>query len=204
MKKEVIYISIAAIAAVCGFAIGAMVGKKHRETVASGTGELTEETSETSESENDLYYFPDDDELYSDKIRDLEYRSESDDPEEFLSDEEEEVLFDAKENESVKEYKKENYGKIEPLTREEWEKHLYQEASDADYSADDLYYFPDGDFLTDDRGGILKPTEKYVGDVLDKFRFRTNDDEELYLRNHPMETDFAIHKVHQSRDEYFS
>lgn len=200
MKKEVIYISIAAIAAVCGFAIGTMVGKKHHETIASGTGELTEETSETSESVNDT----NDEELYSDKIRDLEYRSESEDPEESLSDEEEEVLFDAKENESVKEYKKENYGKIEPLTREEWEKHLYQEVSDADYSADDLYYFPDGDFLTDDRGGILKPTEKYVGDVLDKFRFRTNDDEELYLRNHPMETDFAIHKVHQSRDEYFS
>lgn len=200
MKKEVIYISIAAIAAVCGFAIGAMVGKKHRETGASETEEITEETSEDSESISNIT----DEELYSEKIHDLEYRSKSDDPEEPLSDEEEEVLFDAEKNESVKEYKKENYGKIEPLTREEWEKHLYQDVSDGDYSADDLYYFPDGDFITDDRGGILTPTEKYVGDVLDKFRFRTNDDEELYLRNHPMETDFAIHKVHQSRDEYFS
>ena len=202
MKKEVIYISIAAITAVCGFALGFMVGRKKNEKVTETNDEIVTDSEEMDgDSYKEVAY---ETELYSDKIHDLEYRSTSDDPDDALTEEEEAELINHQDDEAVKDYKKENYGKIEPLTRSEWEKHLYQEALDVDYSADDLYYFPDGDYITDDRGGILTPTEKYVGDVLDRFRFRTNDDDELYLRNHPMETDFAIHKIRQSRDEYFS
>lgn len=198
MKREYIYISAAALV---GVAVGIAIGifaykKKEASTEVPSEPEKESEESETEEAENDF----DGKELYFDRIRDLEYKSEAED----ISYEEEGELENYHDNAAAEEYRKENYGKIEILTRKEWEKHLYQEFSDVEYSADDLYYFPDTDWLTDEFGGVLEPQEKYTGDCLTKFNFKGNDEEELYVRNHPYETDFAIHKIiGQSRDEYF-
>ena len=89
---------------------------------------------------------------YDERVKDLEYRNNSGNPDEALNDEEMEELENARINEDVKEYKKENFGKIEALTREEWQQHLYQDFSDVEYSADDLYYFPEEDYITDEFG----------------------------------------------------
>lgn len=203
MKKEYVYISLAAaIGVAIGFAGGILLSKKKANVVKEeSTTESKEEIPEEVEPEDNsvpVNYQKRID--YSDRIRDLEYKSEEND----ISDEEMGELENYHDNAAAEEYRKENFGKIEVITRKEWEKHLYQEFSDVEYDPADLYYFPDTDWLTDEFGGILEPTEKYIGNAFDKYNFRTNTDEEIYVRNHPMETDFAIHKiVGQTRDEYF-
>ena len=199
MKKEIIFAAAAlAVGIAGGFFLGITYSKK--KTVSETVEEPKEENTENVEE--DLSDPLAEKVAYSDAIRDLEYRSSSD--EEEISDEEVGELENYHDNQAADEYRKENLGKIEIISRKEWEKHLYQEFSDIDYSADDLYYFPDTDWLTDEFGGVLEPQEKYAGNCLIKFDFKGNDEEELYVRNHPMETDFSIHKIiGQSRDEYF-
>ncbi len=199
MKKEIIFAAAAlAVGIAGGFFLGITYSKK--KTVSETVEEPKEENTENVEE--DLSDPLAEKVAYSDAIRDLEYRSNSD--EEEITDEEQGELENYYDNNAADEYRKENLGKIEIISRKEWEKHLYQEFSDVEYEPADLYYFPDTDWLTDEFGGVLDPQEKYVGNCLTKFDFKGNDDEEIYVRNHPSETDFAIHKIiGQSRDEYF-
>ena len=210
-KNRIYYISITTAVGLLSFAAGFVLCKlsNKEKSVNEEPEEVTENESqeipeEEIPSENDVVEEAIEAIDYDERVKDLEYRNNSGDPDEALDDEEMEELENARINEDVKEYKKENYGKIEALTREEWQQHLYQDFSDVEYSADDLYYFPEEDYITDEFGGILEPTEKYCGNILDRLGFKTNDDEEIYIRNHSMETDFAVHKIrHLTRDEYF-
>lgn len=198
MKKEIIF---NAIVFSVGVAIGAFIGIAYKKK--KSVSESVDEPDVIVEKEEEDLSNPLAEKVaYSDVIHDLEYRSNSEDEE--ITDEEQGELENYYDNNAADEYRKENFGKIEIISRKEWEKHLYQEFSDVEYEPADLYYFPDTDWLTDEFGGVLDPQEKYVGNCLTKFDFKGNDDEELYVRNHPSETDFAIHKIiGQSRDEYF-
>lgn len=91
-------------------------------------------------------------------------------------------------------------GKIELMTEEEWDTDFPEE----DYSHAELWYFPDEDVLTDEDGNIVEPIEEYVGELFDKVRFKTNDWERIYVRNHPRGEDYYIHKeTRMSREDFF-
>lgn len=91
-------------------------------------------------------------------------------------------------------------GKIELMTEDEWDTDFPEE----DYSHAELWYFPDEDVLTDEDGNIVEPIEEYVGELFDKLRFKTNDWERMYVRNHPREEDYYIHKeTRMSREDFF-
>ncbi len=198
MKKEIIF---NAIVFSVGVAIGTFIGITYKKK--KSVSESVDESDVIVEKEEEDLSNPLSEKVaYSDVIHDLEYRSNSEDEE--ITDEEQGELENYYDNNAADEYRKENFGKIEIISRKEWEKHLYQEFSDVEYDPADLYYFPDTDWLTDEFGGVLDPQEKYTGNCLTKYDFKGNDEEEMYVRNHPSETDFAIHKIiGQSRDEYF-
>ncbi len=123
----------------------------------------------------------------------LEYPSD-DDPEEAA------LKASIKMKEQIAQYEKEHEGKIELMTEDEWDTDFPEE----DYKHEELWYFPGEDVLTDEDGYLYAPHEKYVGDLFDKTRFRTNNWEVMYVRNHPLKQDFKIHKETQmDRAEFF-
>ena len=204
-KNRIHYISITTAVGLCGFAVGFLLGKlstKKPEVKEVENESENNPEDETPESKPEVVEEAIEAIDYDERVKDLEYRSQSDDPEDALDPEEEEELENARINEEVKAYKKS--GAIELMSKKDFEDRHFKGFNDVDYSGDELYYFPDEDFITDEFGGILTPMEKYVGDCLNKHGFKSNDDPELYLTNHPMETDFIVHKVKDlSRDEYF-
>ena len=68
-----------------------------------------------------------------------------------------------------------------------------------------LYYYQDNDILLNEDeeeifdGDKLSDTNWVVGDCLDKFDFRTNDEDVIYVRNYRLGFDYEIIKV---RDAY--
>ena len=208
-KNRIYYISITTAVGLLSFAAGFVLCKlsNKEESVKEEPEEVTENESqeipeEEIPSENEVVEEAIEAIDYDERVKDLEYRNNSGDPDEALDDEEMEELENARINEDVKEYKKS--GVIELMSKKDFEDRHFKGFNDVDYSGDDLYYFPDEDFITDEFGGILTPMEKYVGDCLNKYGFKSNDAPELYLTNHSMETDFIVHKVKDlSRDEYF-
>ena len=137
----------------------------------------------------------------ADRIKDLQYKEDSD--EESITEEESEELENYIHEEALEQEKNTSKGTIIPLSREKWEAHLYG-AEDTDYDAEDLYFFVKEYVLTDEFGKILSPEAEYVGTVLDKFNFKNDDNDEIYVRNHDHQVDYAVHKVKNiSRDDYF-
>ena len=197
------YISILAVG-LFGFAAGFLIGRLNKPEENEEPEELKEPETREEETPEEKPVVEEAIEAidYDERLKDLEYRSQSDDPEDALDPEEEEELESATIAKEVESYKKE--GAIKIISKKTFDDRHIKGFNDVDYSGDEIYYFPDEDFITDEFGGILTPMEKYVGDCLDEHDFKTNDDTELYLTNHPMETDFIVHKVKDlSRDEYF-
>lgn len=119
---------------------------------------------------------------------------EDDDPEHEL------YLEQLKMKKAREDYVNAHKGKIELMREEEWDTDFPEE----DYSHAELWYFPDEDVLTDEDGNILEPIEEYAGELFDKLHFRTNDWERIYVRNHPREEDYYIHKeTRMSREDFF-
>lgn len=95
-------------------------------------------------------------------------------------------------NASLEKYKKDHEGIIELMTEDQW---TYEsDFSEDDYDREELFFFRDSGELTDEDGNFLSPIEDYVGDLFTKTRFWTNDWQVLYIRNHPMETDYKVTK----------
>ena len=63
------------------------------------------------------------------------------------------------------------------------------------YDKIDLYYYVDDDVLASEDEEIIDNIEHTVGDCLDKFGFRNNDEGEIYVRNFYTMTDYRITKM---------
>lgn len=92
-------------------------------------------------------------------------------------------------SEAMSEYRKRNKGKIVPIEKEEWDTDFPQ----VDYDKKDLYYFTVDDVLTDENGNHVDEDE-YIGAKPRQFGWMNNDEERIYIRNHPKETDFQVWK----------
>lgn len=58
-----------------------------------------------------------------------------------------------------------------------------------------LYYYKEDEILATEDDEIIREPEKYIGDALDKFGFRNNDEEVIYVRNFDWECDYEIDKL---------
>lgn len=63
------------------------------------------------------------------------------------------------------------------------------------YDKCDLYYYVDDDTLASEDEEIIDNIDHTVGDCLDKFGFRSNDEGEIYVRNFYTMTDYRITKM---------
>lgn len=64
-----------------------------------------------------------------------------------------------------------------------------------DFDKVQLYYYTEDDILADENEDIIDDVERVVGDALDKYDFRNNDDMYVCVRNINYSTDYIIGKV---------
>lgn len=66
------------------------------------------------------------------------------------------------------------------------------------YDKCDLYYYVHDDTLATEEEEMIDDVERVVGDALDKYGFRENDEDEIYVRNFSEMTDYRITKMFSS------
>lgn len=93
------------------------------------------------------------------------------------------------EEEAMSEYRKRNAGKIVPIQKDEWD----TDFPEVDYEKKDLYYFTVDDVLTDEDGNIVNE-EEHIGTKPRQFGWMANNEEKIYIRNNPKETDYQVWK----------
>lgn len=159
---------------------------------------------------------------YTEYVKELKYRQETqvppdDEPEEEndISDEEPEDEINEedymetyeerveRENEEALEhserYKREHKGKIELMTSDEWD----TDFPETDYEREDLYYFTESDILADEDGNKLDEGET-IGPKVRRVGWMQNNDDVIYVRNHPKQKEYRIFKEHCAVEEWFS
>lgn len=65
-----------------------------------------------------------------------------------------------------------------------------------------LQYYFDDDILATEEDEEIDDVERILGDSLDKYGFRNNDESVIYVRNMAMGTDYEVFKVRASFGEY--
>lgn len=115
---------------------------------------------------------------------------------EVINDPDNEETFEEREqreledlSEAMSEYRKKNKGKIVPIQKDEWD----TDFPEIDYDHKDLYYFTTDDVLTDENGNHLDEAE-YIGTKPRQFGWMNNDEEKIFIRNNPKETDYQVWK----------
>lgn len=112
--------------------------------------------------------------------------------EERVEREREEVL------EHAEQYKRENKGKIELMTQDDWD----TDFPENDYEREDLYYFTESDVLTDEDGNTLDEDE-YIGPKPRQVGWMRSPDENIYVRNHNKEKEYRIFKERCTVEDWF-
>ena len=163
--------------------------------------EYTTKAAVYSEYEEDDYVddFPHDDDEEEDYVDDFPHDDDEEDDEEF------------EDYESYKEYsnyRNKNKNKIIVLPEdnigETWNRDIGNDPSNPEviYEEEELYYFTVDDKLTDEDGNIIDE-DQYLGPKPRQFGWFTNDKEDLFIRNNPLERDFRVNKVRAVRSDYF-
>lgn len=202
--------------AMASFTIGAVVGAtvvyfRDKKKSGSNLEAVKEQPEQSSEEEVKVDKVEKAREIvsYNDVISDLQYRDQHDedmtaDP---LTEAEQEILDDYLINQEHKAFKERNWGKIEEISREDFENFLYQTGGRfEDWEGEDLYFFQDEQSVTDSIGTLLtaEKVAQNLGDTLDISNFRKDSREHLYVACYDVETIFDIKKVvSQTRDEFF-
>lgn len=155
---------------------------------------------------------------YTDYVKELKYKQEtqtppedvpegeeSDIPEEEIDMEQFEENYEERlerENRELAEraenYKKEHKGKIELMPASEWD----TDYPETDYEREDLYYFTESDILTDENGNQLDEME-YLGPKVRQVGWFQSPEENIYVRNHPKLKEFRVFKEHCSAQDWF-
>ena len=65
-----------------------------------------------------------------------------------------------------------------------------------------LQYYFDDDILATEEDEEIDDVERVLGDTLDKYGFRNNDESVIYVRNLSMGTDYEVFKVRAAFGEY--
>lgn len=123
-------------------------------------------------------------------------------------DEEDEEFEDYETSKEYSNYRNKNKNKIIVLPEdnigETWNRDIGNDPSNPEviYEEEELYYFTVDDTLTDEDGNIIDE-EQYLGPKPRQFGWFTNDKEDLFIRNNPLERDFRVNKVRAVRSDYF-
>ena len=132
-----------------------------------------------------------------------------DDEEDDYDDEEEDEEFeDYESSKEYSNYRNKNKNKIIVLPEdnigETWNRDIGNDPSNPEviYEEEELYYFTVDDKLTDEDGNIIDE-DQYLGPKPRQFGWFTNDKEDLFIRNNPLERDFRVNKVRAVRSDYF-
>lgn len=143
-----------------------------------------------------------------DDIEDMHLDEEYVEPDSIDADDSEEEDFF--EDEAINDYKKRNKGKINILPEGDleysWGRDVGNDPMEPEviYDEAELYYFTKDHKISDDDGHDITDKEvEYVGSKPREFGWFSNDKEEIYIRNHPKETDFRLNKVNSSFEEYW-
>lgn len=160
---------------------------------------------------------------YTEYVKDLKYKQETQVPPDDDPDDEEDILeneVDPEEDmnmedfeetyeeriereseealEHSEKYKREHKGKIELMTSDEWD----TDYPENDYEREDLYYFTDSDILTDEDGHQL-PEVETIGPKVRQVGWMQSSEENIYVRNHPQEKEYRIFKEHCTVEDWF-
>ena len=123
-------------------------------------------------------------------------------------DEEDEEFEDYESSKEYSNYRNKNKNKIIVLPEdnigETWNRDIGNDPSNPEviYEEEELYYFTVDDTLTDEDGNIIDE-DQYLGPKPRQFGWFTNDKEDLFIRNNPLERDFRVNKVRAVRSDYF-
>ena len=161
---------------------------------------------------------------YTEFVKDLQYKQETqsppeDEPEDEETDipDEEESIEDQMRMEDFEEtyeerlereseealehserYKREHKGKIELMTEDDWD----TDFPETDYEREDLYYFTESDILTDEDGNQL-PENETIGPKVRQVGWMQSPDENIYVRNHPKEKEYRVFKERCAVEDWF-
>lgn len=160
---------------------------------------------------------------YTEYVKDLKYKQESqspsdDDPDDGESDISEDTPVEDQLNmedyeetyeerlereaeealEHSERYKREHKGKIELMTSDDWD----TDFPETDYEREDLYYFTESDILTNEDGERLDEAET-IGNKVRQVGWMQSPDENIYVRNHPLQKEYRIFKEHCSVEDWF-
>lgn len=133
---------------------------------------------------------------------------EDDYVDDFPRDDEEEEFEDYESSKEYSNYRNKNKNKIIVLPEdnigETWNRDIGNDPSNPEviYEEEELYYFTVDDKLTDEDGNIIDE-DQYLGPKPRQFGWFTNDKEDLFIRNNPLERDFRVNKVRAVRSDYF-
>lgn len=102
------------------------------------------------------------------------------------------------ENAEYQLYQKKKGDKIDVLGNEA----VDSEYPEVHYPGEELYYFTEDDIITDEDGNEIDE-KSLIGDKLRRFGWMLNEQEAVWVRNNPRETDYHVNKVKDSRDNWF-
>ena len=102
------------------------------------------------------------------------------------------------ENAEYQLYQKKKGDKIDVLGNEA----VDSEYPEVHYPGEELYYFTEDDIITDEDGNEVDE-KSLIGDKLRRFGWMQNEQEAVWVRNNPRETDYHVNKVKDSRDSWF-
>lgn len=122
-----------------------------------------------------------------------------DDPDNEETVEELEERARMEDEDRMSEYRKKNKDKIVPIQSDEWD----TDYPEVEYDHKDLYYFVNDDVLTDDEGNQIDE-EEYIGKKPRQFGWMFNDEDRIYIRNNPKETDFQVWKHKCESSEFWA
>lgn len=72
------------------------------------------------------------------------------------------------------------------------------------FEREEIMYFPDQDYLVNERGEIIEDESEYFSNLLNKYHFKTGNDTEIYIRNFPHEKDYwVIKEFNKTKEEVF-
>lgn len=126
--------------------------------------------------------------------------SEDDDYDGNFDEEDDNICHDESENEVIEdefagEIRDANYYSAERRPPKLIKEDMFEYDGRGIYDKIDLYYYVGDDTLASEDEEIIDNIEHTVGDCLDKFGFRKNDEGEIYVRNFYTMTDYRITKM---------
>lgn len=150
---------------------------------------------------------------YVKKVQEEGYKAESESPteEDYILDDEESnddltetyeermLREDEERSEADKLYRKKEGNKIKPLGSNP----IDNDYPEVHYPAEELYYFTEDDCLTDEFGTVIDNEEEIIGDKLRKYGWMQNNEDSVWVRNNPMETDYHVVKQRCSKEDFY-